>query len=116
MGRKKTGMGDEAFDFGSADPRDRTRDERFADFHREHPEIWAQFKQLAELIYKKGFRRYSPDIIIHLIRWKYDSELGPNSKAVPKVNDWYTGYYADMFRTSDKRYAKFFIKKGAKEP
>ncbi len=114
MGRKKTGMGDEAFDFGSPDPRDRSRDERFADFHREHPEIWDQFQDLAQGLHAKGFKHYSPDAIIHMIRWRYDMQFGPDSKEVPKVNDWYTGYYADMFRQSDPKYAKFFIRRERK--
>lgn len=115
MGRRSSGgMGEEAFGFGHVPREDRTIDQRFADFHQDHPEIFELFKKYAAQLYQKGFRRYSADAILHAIRWSYDVRHGPNPETpFPKVNDQFTAHYADLLRRSDTKFAKFFVKKRA---
>ncbi len=113
MGRKKGGMNEADFGFGHVPPEDRSFDDRFVEFHQRYPKIFDMFRKCAEDLLDKGFKKYSPDIIVHMIRLTLDLEYGPGAAGVafPKVNDQITRGFADYLKEQDARFEKFFPKR-----
>ena len=48
-------------------------DDRFRRFHRDHPEVFHLFCQIALSAYRSGRPRYGAKMIMDRIRWEYDT-------------------------------------------
>lgn len=89
-----------------------TTAERFALFHRTHPEVYALFRQFAEELLAAGRRRYSARAIIYRIRWHTDIKGGRGEATDGgngwKIDNYFSAYYARMLARDDQRFAMFF--------
>lgn len=86
-------------------PADPTIDERFAEFDREHPEVYRLFRTFAEQLLASGKTRGSARDIWGAIRWRY--AVGSRTDAY-RLNNNYTALYARKLATEDERFADFF--------
>ncbi len=82
-----------------------TIDERFAEFDREHPEVYAAFKRLALKLLRAGRKHYSSDAICHVIRFHH-ALAGP--KRSPKIQNDFTSRYSRKLAAEDERFQSFF--------
>jgi hypothetical protein len=104
-------MNNSDFGFGHASNEERDKYDRFLEFHRSNPAVFALFKKYALELLAQGFQRYSSDALLHSIRYMYDRSNGPNNNGrskFPLVNDHYSTGYADLLKDEDKRFEKFF--------
>lgn len=77
----------------------------FKEYHKEHPEIWKEFKLTTLEAIKKGFKNYSSKSIFEIIRW----HKGGNVKLDGfKINNNYTADYARMFTKLYPQHDGFF--------
>lgn len=114
MPRKKSdGMGEADFGPGQTPNAERDIDDRFADFHRDNPKVYELFKVHALHLYNMGFRKYSADAILHVMKWRHDVKHKPENgrSTFYKVNDHYTSRYAQLLAEEDERFVKFFPRK-----
>jgi len=72
---------------------DRETAKEFLDYHRTHPSIWKEFKELAFNLWSKGTRRYGAKAVFEVIR--YHREIGRKERF--KLCNSYTAYYARLF-------------------
>lgn len=84
-----------------------THSERFEQYHREHPEIYAEFERLAKQLIFAGRTHYSSDGILHIIR--YNTAL--RGKGDYKINNNYSPDYARMFESNYPEHEGFFEKR-----
>lgn len=84
---------------------DRTIDDAFRQFDREHPEVFRLFRDYAEQIRGRGFSRYSSDAILHRIRWWHHVEQADREF---KINDHFSSRYARLLIEVDPTFAGFF--------
>lgn len=86
-------------------------EEKFADFHAAHPEVWRRFEHLTLQAIERGFQHHSADAILHVVRWKTDI----NSGGKPfKINNNHQPYYARMFHRAHPEHAGFFRNRRSK--
>lgn len=91
---------------GLFDKFDRSIQEAFEAFDREHPEVYARFRNLAADLLNKGHARYSADALLHVIRWHYALQ-GPRPEDF-KINNNFSSRYARKLASEDERFAEFF--------
>lgn len=84
----------------------------FQDYHKEHPEIWNQFKGTTLTAIKKGFKNYSSKSIFEIIRWHRRGDIKSDGF---KVNNNYTADYAKKFMNEYPQYDGFFRTRKRKE-
>jgi hypothetical protein len=77
-------------------------DLQFLAYHRQHPEVYAQFQNIAFRAIERGFKRLSADFIFHVIRW----ESGKGHELC--LNNNFTAYYSRMFLKDHPTYSGFF--------
>ena len=77
----------------------------FSQYHREHPEIWKEFKKITLQVIREGFKHYSSKSIFEAIRWRKRGEIKSDGF---KVNNNYTADYARMFAKEFPQYKDFF--------
>lgn len=86
---------------------DSTKQEQFEAFDRAHPDIYAQFKEIAETVREKR-GHFSARAIIEIIRWE---RLTSNDAAHDdgfKINDRYLPYFARKLVQEDPSFDGFF--------
>jgi hypothetical protein len=77
---------------------------RFAQFHAEHPEVYAAFRRFAGELVDHGHTRGSADAILHRVRW--ETALG--SREGFKINNDFAACYARLLAQDDARFSGFF--------
>lgn len=104
----------------------RSDESLFRDFDRKHPNIWILFEEMALSLIEKGFKKYSPDCLLHGLKMAWDVEHGVKGKPIviaeagthwvpwPKLNDHYVGFYAAKFVEAHPELDYFFPRKGKK--
>ncbi len=80
--------------------------EKFEQFDKLHPEVWALFIRFAEQLLRTGRTRYSSDAILHRIRWEYD--VNKEGDEVFKINNNFSSRYARKLACLDDRFKNFF--------
>lgn len=64
-------------------------------YHRAHPEVWHEVVRIGRDLWMRGWRRYSIDAVIQVIRYQRDVKIGPGESF--KINDHHRAFYARMF-------------------
>ena len=84
-----------------------TLQERFEAFHAAHPEIYDEFKRLAERLYHQGRPHYGAKAIFEYIRLNraLDGRAGDEEY---KINNNYTSRYVRVLIEEDHRFGAFF--------
>lgn len=83
-----------------------TMENKFEQFHAEHPEVYAEFVRYAKNIRARGFRRYSSQTITAVMRFHSDVDGRPEDKF--KVNQNYHPYMARKLMREDPSFEGFF--------
>ena len=95
---------DQVFDSRAGD---RTIGFRFAQFDREHPEVWEAFKRFAWELVGVGRTHYSADAILHRIRW--ERTVNQQCDGGFKLNDHFSSRYARKLAAAEPEvFGKFF--------
>jgi len=71
-----------------------TIQERFAEFHCDHPEVYKKLLQLASQAKTTGLTKYGIKAIWELIRWHFQIESGMGEDF--KLNNDYSSRYARL--------------------
>lgn len=79
----------------------------FAQFDREHPEVWRLFERFTLDLIARGWSHYSADAVLHRVRWETDAGAEPGSETF-KINNNWTAHYARKFRRAHPAHAGFF--------
>lgn len=87
--------------FADADPR---LLQRFAAYHAENPDVYAEFKTFAARIKATGRKKYSGWVIIQAIRWSRDVQTTGD---VFKVNNDFIALYGRLLMVHDPAYRTF---------
>lgn len=78
---------------------------RFWTYHRNHPDVFEEFRQRARQMKSAGRKRYSGWIIVNRIRWDHDLRV----EGEPfKINNDYIALYARLLIAEDPSFAGFF--------
>lgn len=81
--------------------------EQFERFHALHPEIYAEFRQIALNLLQHGRSHYGSKAIFEVIR--YHRALSGKSEAeLFKINNNYSSRYARKLMEEDERFHDFF--------
>ena len=81
--------------------------ERFERFDALHPEIYAEFRQIALSLMTRGRLHYGSKAILEVIR--YHRILSGKSETEPfKINNTYSSRYARKLMDEDGRFSDFF--------
>ena len=67
----------------------------FQKFDREHPDVYAEFKRLADIAVSRGRQRIGAKMLMEVIRWNYILDTPPDDDF--KINNNYTAYYARKY-------------------
>jgi len=84
-----------------------TPEERFTRFLELHPEVYAEFKRIAEQLLTRGKRHYGAKAIMEVIRF-HRAMSGADEKEPFKINNNYTSLVARKLIAEDSRFASFF--------
>jgi len=74
-------------------------------FHTAHPEVWLEFERIAMQLIARGFRRYSADGVMHIVRFR--TSAGDNG-GLFKINNNHVAWYARRFAEAHPEHADFF--------
>ncbi len=78
---------------------------RFHDFDRKNPDIYIQFRRVANTAIMRGHKHLSSELIINQLRW----ESPASAKNDPyKIPNWIKPFYARRFMREYPHYAGFF--------
>lgn len=81
--------------------------DQFERFHASHPEIYAEFRQIAWSLLVHGRAHYGSKAILEVLR--YHRILSGKSETEPfKINNTYSSRYARKLMEEDKRFCHFF--------
>ena len=80
--------------------------ERFRRFHLDNPEVYQQFKHYVRILWNRGYRHYSSDGILHIIR--YRSAIRKDPREMYKINNSYSAFYARLLIRDEPQYKDFF--------
>lgn len=76
-------------------------------FHKQHPEVFERFRQIAFDLISNGHKHYSSDGILHVVRFELNRQIkDPGSQY--KINNNWTPYYARYFIWMYPEYENFF--------
>jgi hypothetical protein len=78
--------------------------DRFLDYHRDHPTVFAEFAKRAVQMRAAGRQRYSQWTIVQAIRWHHDLR----SHEAFKINNDFIALYARLMIHEHPEFAKFF--------
>ena len=87
-------------------PEDRSIQQRFNEFHRDNPRVYALIVMYARQVKAAGRQHYSMDCIFHRVRWHVHIETRSDDDF--KLNDHYTSRYARMVMENEPDLADFF--------
>lgn len=80
--------------------------ELFEDFHRENPEVYREFCNIAAELIRRGIRRYSAYAVMHVVRWhRIQATKGAGGW---KINDHFVPHYARLWLERHPQHAGFF--------
>lgn len=79
--------------------------DRFSEYHRENPQVYQAFKDLAFEMKRTGRKKYSAEVIINVLRWNYD--LGTTGD-VFKINNDFKPLYARLLVYYYPEFENFF--------
>lgn len=96
-----------AADVPAPKPKRLTLDERFQQYHEAHPEVFAEFRQLATQLLNKGHRHYGAGAIFEYIRFQRALRGGLDDEGL-KLNNSYRSRYSRMLAAEDPRFKPFF--------
>lgn len=77
----------------------------FKVFHKNNPQVYKRFKELAEKMKATGRKKYSSKLIINVMRWEHD--LSTNAKPF-KINDRWQSLYGRLLAYHDPSYKNWF--------
>lgn len=80
--------------------------DNFRRFHQDNPQVYKWFKHYAVILWNRGYRRYSSDGILHIIRYRVAIRKDPREQF--KINNNYSALYARMLINDDVRFNDFF--------
>lgn len=81
-------------------------DERFAEFHREHPEVYIELVKLARVAKKQGFTKIGIRMLWEVARWNLFVIGGRQSTL--KANDQFTSRYARLIMKQERDLRNIF--------
>lgn len=81
------------------------RERQFAHFNTNHPEVYETLVDLARLVRRQGFRRYSIKSLFEQLRWHYQMEKGDRNF---KLNNNWHSLYARLIMDREKDLKGFF--------
>ncbi len=84
----------------------KTIEQRFRSFHREHPEVYGELVRRARMMTARGFHHYGISALYELVRWHFQMERGPDE--LFKCNNNYKPYYARLILKQEPDLAGFF--------
>ena len=77
----------------------------FEQYHKQNPDIWYAFKEIAMEAKMKGFKTYSANGIFEVIRWHQGTRDGNDGF---KVNNNYRADYARKLMNEHPEFKGFF--------
>jgi hypothetical protein len=86
--------------------RDKTIQERFDRFCIQHPDVFSLFRKIAWELRGRGYKRYSADGILHIVRYNYDTS--GNDAAGFKINNVFSSRFARKLIAEDPTFDGFF--------
>lgn len=78
---------------------------RFADWLLTHWHIWLPFEAAANKVHAKGFREYSPYVIVNVLRWQADVRgitFSMTNTLIPDLARLYNAERGPLFKTSTR--------------
>jgi hypothetical protein len=81
--------------------------EQFERFHVSHPEIYAEFRQIALNLLQHGRSHYGSKAIFEVIRY-HRALSGKGEAELFKINNNYSSRYARKLMEEDERFRDFF--------
>jgi hypothetical protein len=81
--------------------------EQFERFHALHPEIYAEFRQIALKLLQHGRSHYGSKAIFEVIRY-HRALSGKGETELFKINNNYSSRYARKLMDEDERFCGFF--------
>jgi hypothetical protein len=85
----------------------KTIQERFEAFHAAHPEVYEQFRAIAQQLYDQGWRHYGAGTIYEVLRFHADTADGRDAEPF-KLNNIYRSRYARLLMLEYPHFADFF--------
>ena len=84
----------------------KTIQDRFDDFHRDHPDVYQELARLARILKSKGRTHYSIDALMHVVRWNYVISGEPSEDW--KLNNDFSSRYARLLMEQEQDLTGFF--------
>lgn len=81
--------------------------ERFQRFDAQHPEIYQEFRQIAQELLRRGRAHYGSKAILEVIRY-HRILSGKSETEAFKINNNYSSRYARKLIDEDERFFHFF--------
>lgn len=81
--------------------------EQFEQFHASHPEIYAEFRQIALNLLKHGRSHYGSKAIFEVIRY-HRALSGKSETELFKINNNYSSRYARKLMEENEQFRDFF--------
>lgn len=78
----------------------------FAEFHRDHPEVYAELVRIARRLREQGWEKFGIKTVWEVCRYK--SMLGNVAGKGPKLNNNFTAYYARLIMEREPDLADVF--------
>ena len=85
-----------------------TIQERFLEFHEEHPEVYRRLVELSHTAHDSGRDRWAIGNLWEILRWEYYIEGVHDSKDEFKLNDHYRSRYARLIMKNEVPLETFF--------
>ena len=85
---------------------ERSIDDRFEEFLRDHPDVWWMFHRFAWDLKNAGRTRGSADAIVHRIRWEHWTSSSGTKDF--KINDHFSSRLATKMIQEYPSFAEFF--------
>lgn len=86
--------------------RDKAIYERFYNFHKEHPQIYQKFEEIALVLIRKGWKRFGAKAIVEKIRWEERVEKVGGIDFY--INNDFVSRMARMFSMKYPQHSEFF--------
>ncbi len=88
--------------------RERSIQERFRAFDEANPWVWEAYERHALELIAEGWKHYSSDHILHVVRYHHDRETRDTDGRGFKLNNDFTSRYARKFAAAHPEHAEFF--------
>jgi hypothetical protein len=86
--------------------REKSLDERFADYHAAHPEIYREFARLARLLRDRGHEHYGAKGLFEALRFHHAVDARPGDQY--KLNNNFTSRYIRLLVEEQPEFDGFF--------